>query len=57
MYKTILLIAGIIIILLSLLADVINIGREPGFGLLQIAGTIIGLVMIIFAIRKFRKKD
>lgn len=57
MYKTILLIAGIIILLLSLLTDVIGIGREPGFGLIQIAGTIIGLVMIIIAIRKIKKKN
>ena len=57
MYKTILLIAGIIILLLSLLTDVIGIGREPGFGLIQIAGTIIGLIMIIVAIRKIKKKN
>ena len=56
MNKKVLLIIGVIVLLLSLLADIIDIGREPGFGMLQIAGTIIGLIIIVFAVRGMGKK-
>jgi peptidoglycan/LPS O-acetylase OafA/YrhL len=56
MNKKVLLIIGIVLLLLSLLADVIGIGREPGFGMGQIAGAIIGLLIIVFAVRGMGKK-
>jgi len=42
----VLLLGGLILLLLSLAADVIGIGRNTGFGPGQIAGTIVGLIAI-----------
>jgi len=56
MKKSILLIAGIIILLISLIADTLGVGREPGFGYLQISGTIIGAVVIVLGLIRLRKK-
>lgn len=39
------LVIGIIVLILSLLADVIGIGGSSGFGTRQIIGTIVGAVM------------
>jgi len=39
------LMIGIIVLILSLLADVIGIGGASGFGTRQIVGTIVGAVM------------
>jgi hypothetical protein len=40
-----LLVVGIGLLLASLLADVIGIGDDPGFGLQQTAGSIVGAVI------------
>lgn len=56
MNHKIILIAGIVILILSLFADSFGLGREPGFGLIQIGGTIIGLALIIIGIVKLRRK-
>jgi hypothetical protein len=56
MNKSILLIIGIIILLFSLLTDVIGIGYKPGFGAGQIAGTVVGAIIIIVALMKMTKK-
>jgi len=37
------LLAGLAILVLSLLADWLGIGRGPGFGWAQILGTLLGL--------------
>jgi len=52
----IILIAGIILIVFSLLTDTIGVGRQAGFGLFQTGGTIIGLVMVVLGIIRLRKK-
>jgi hypothetical protein len=57
MNSKILLIIGIIILLFSLLTDVIGIGYKPGFGAGQIAGTVIGLIIIVIAIKKLTRKQ
>ena len=38
--------AGVVILLLSLAADMIGIGGAPGFGVKQIIGTIAGVIVI-----------
>jgi hypothetical protein len=42
-----LLIVGIVVLVLSLLLDVIGLGRSPGFGWVQIVGTLVGLIVAI----------
>jgi hypothetical protein len=42
-----LLVIGVIILLLSLLANSIGIGGAPGFGYKQIAGTVVGVIIAI----------
>jgi hypothetical protein len=44
---TLLLVAGIVLILVSLLADVIGIGGKPGIGLKQVCGAAAGIVIAI----------
>lgn len=42
-----LLIGGIVLFLLSLSADRIGLGRDPGFGYQQMGGTLVGAVAAI----------
>ena len=53
MTSTVLLVAGVILVILSLIADIIGIGQAAGFGYKQIAGSVVGLVAAIagFVIR------
>ena len=52
----ILLVVGIVILVLSLTADLIGIGRTPGFRHQQITGTVIGaIVMVVGLILTLRK--
>jgi hypothetical protein len=43
----ILLVVGVVLLFLSLTADIIGIGATPGFGYKQIAGSIFGAVVAI----------
>jgi len=43
----VLLVAGVLILIISAAADYIAMGAFPGFGYKQIAGTIVGVVMIV----------
>ena len=38
---------GILLLILSLLADVLGVGGAPGFGYKQILGTVVGVVAAI----------
>jgi hypothetical protein len=38
---------GVLVALVSVLADVLGIGGEPGFGYKQGAGVLVGLALII----------
>ena len=42
-----LMIVGIVIVLLSALADPLGLGRSPGFGWRQTLGVIVGAVVIL----------
>jgi uncharacterized membrane protein len=44
----ILMIGGAVLLILSLTADAIGIGSYPGFHGAQIAGSVIGLVVLVF---------
>jgi uncharacterized membrane protein len=57
--KTISLIAiivGMILALISLLADFIGIGSTPGINYAQLAGIALGLVIILVGLRLRREK-
>ena len=51
----ILIVIGIIILLVSLLADMIGIGGYPGMGYKQIIGAIVGGVISIIGFILYRK--
>ena len=40
-----LLVMGVVLVLLSLSADLIGLGSSPGFGLRQWGGTILGVIL------------
>lgn len=47
----VLIVVGVLVALLFALADVIGVGRDPGtFGIRQIVGTIIGVVIFVVGI-------
>jgi hypothetical protein len=55
MYKAIAtLVAGILIVLVSLTADTIGIGEGTGYGWKQITGTVVGLVIVAAGVILFR---
>jgi len=43
----VLIVVGIVVLLLSLLADPVGIGGSPGFGRDQILGTVVGAVVTV----------
>jgi hypothetical protein len=44
------LVVGSIVLAVSLLADPIGIGGSPKFGYLQIAGTIVGVIVTVIGL-------
>ncbi len=50
-----LLAGGIALLLLSLSADVIGLGRDPGFGYQQMGGTLVGAVAAIIGGLLYRR--
>jgi hypothetical protein len=46
--------AGLILTIVSLLADVIGVGQHEGFGLRQTTGAILGIMILAFGIRLLR---
>jgi hypothetical protein len=46
-WGVVLLIAGIILLILSLGADIFGVGAVPGYGYKQIAGIVVGVIMAI----------
>jgi hypothetical protein len=45
-----LMIVGIVIVLLSALADPLGLGRSPGFGWWQTLGVIVGALVILVGV-------
>ncbi|MCJ7667260.1 MAG: hypothetical protein MUP04_03070 [Anaerolineae bacterium] len=50
-----LLVGGIVLLLLSLSADMIGLGRDPGFGYQQMGGTLVGAVAAIIGGLLYRR--
>ncbi len=50
-----LLVGGIVLLLISLSADVIGLGLDPGFGYQQMGGTLAGAVAAIMGGLLYRK--
>jgi hypothetical protein len=54
--SSIMLVVGIIVLVISILADFAGIGRAPGMGPNQIMGVIVGGVVTIIGVIKRLKK-
>ena len=52
----IMLVVGIIVLVISLTADLIGIGRAPGMGKNQILGAIVGAIVTIVGLLTRQKK-
>ncbi|MFB0536937.1 MAG: hypothetical protein ACETWR_18385 [Anaerolineae bacterium] len=52
----VLLVVGIVLLVLSLVADPIRIGGSPGFGYYQIGGTIVGAILTVVGLVLTLKK-
>lgn len=50
-----LLIGGIALLLISVSADMIGLGRDPGFGYQQMGGTLVGAVAAIIGGLLYRR--
>ena len=46
--------AGVLIVLVSLLADVIGLGSSPGFGRRHLYGVVAGLLFLAVAVHRWR---
>jgi hypothetical protein len=53
----VLLIGGIIFLIISVAADAIGLGHDPGFGSQQTAGTAAGAIAAIVGAILIRRKD
>ena len=54
---TVVVIIGAGLLLISLLADVLGIGDDPGFGNQQTMGTLAGVVILATGVYLTRKSD
>jgi hypothetical protein len=52
----VLLVAGIVVLLLSLLADALRVGTWAGFGYYQIGGIIVGAIVAVVGLVLTLKK-
>jgi hypothetical protein len=52
----VLLVVGIVVLLLSLLADVLGVGTRAGFGYYQIAGVVVGAIVAVVGLVLTLKK-
>ena len=56
--SAILLWVGVIVLVLSLVADLIGIGAQAGFGISQIMGTIVGVIVtVVGLVLMFKKRS
>ena len=54
--KMIIIAAGAIILIVSLTADYIGLGNQEGMGFQQIVGSLVGLLVIVFALIRYKGK-
>ena len=50
----VLLVAGIVVIVLSLAADSIGVGANPGLGMLQLVGAAAGIAAAVIGVVRLR---
>ncbi len=50
-------VAGVLLVLVSLLADVIGLGTGSGFGRYQVSGVVAGLLLLAVAVRRWRSSQ
>jgi len=48
------LLVGVLLALVSVFADALGIGGEPGFGYKQAAGLVVGLVLVAVSLWRWR---
>jgi hypothetical protein len=51
----VLLVAGVLLFLVSLSADVLGFGPSPGIGLKQLAGAVVGVILAAVGMVQLRK--
>ena len=52
----VLIVAGVVVLLVSLAADVVGIGGAPGFGYKQIIGAIAGVIIAVVGLVYYTRK-
>ena len=50
----VILVVGVLLALVSLFADVLGVGGEPGFGRKQTAGLVVGVVLVAIGLWRRR---
>lgn len=56
MKNTWILLLGLLILIFSLILDMLGLNTKEGFGLVQIIGTVIGAVLVIYGLVMMTKK-
>ena len=51
-----LVVAGAFVMAVGAMADMIGIGRTPGFGAIQILMMVVGLMMVIGGLRSLKRR-
>lgn len=49
--------AGLILMIVSFLADEIGVGQSDGFGLRQMVGAILGIIILALGVRLWKRKS
>jgi membrane associated rhomboid family serine protease len=50
----VMLVVGVLLALVSIFADALGVGGEPGFGYKQAAGLVVGVVLAVIGFRRRR---
>ena len=53
-WALVIVVVGVLLALVSLFADVIGVGGEPGFGRKQTAGLVVGVAMVAIGLWRRR---
>jgi len=56
MKNTLIFVLGIIILVLASILDMLGLNTKEGFGLIQIAGVVVGAALIIYGLIKMGKR-
>jgi hypothetical protein len=56
MKNTLIFVLGIIVLVFAVILDMLGFNTKEGFGLIQIAGVVVGAVLIIYGLIKMGKK-